>query len=226
MKKISQGFVIPLLIAVVTLLGIGGGVYVFMNKKTVDISVPKGVCSNGAHNYPHCNVGPGDKDGFSEVVLVGNDKDIHGCIGSAGYSWCEVKNKCLRSWEEKCEVPLAIDSKTFINKILNDIKLNERIEQISKKINFTTVNDTTINKDVVGYAFVTDGGLNISSYFMERGMTVDWNNSGDATSHDSIAYKNNNLICVVSQTILGRCIDTGKPITEDCYVLSVFCADL
>lgn len=37
--------------------------------------------------------------------LVGNDKDEHGCIGSAGYSWCEAKNKCLRSWEEACAAP-------------------------------------------------------------------------------------------------------------------------
>jgi len=35
--------------------------------------------------------------------MVGNDKDAHGCIGSAGYTWCAVKNKCLRVWEEKCE---------------------------------------------------------------------------------------------------------------------------
>ena len=34
--------------------------------------------------------------------LVGNDRDAHGCIPSAGYSWCEVKQKCLRPWEEKC----------------------------------------------------------------------------------------------------------------------------
>lgn len=36
-------------------------------------------------------------------ALVGGDRDDHGCIGSAGYSWCELKQKCLRSWEEKCE---------------------------------------------------------------------------------------------------------------------------
>jgi len=36
-------------------------------------------------------------------TLVGADKDEHGCIGSAGYSWCEEKQKCLRSWEETCE---------------------------------------------------------------------------------------------------------------------------
>ncbi|MFA4855374.1 MAG: DUF333 domain-containing protein [archaeon] len=34
--------------------------------------------------------------------LVGNDADEHGCIGSAGYTWCEAKQKCLRSWEENC----------------------------------------------------------------------------------------------------------------------------
>ena len=33
---------------------------------------------------------------------VGGDKDSHGCIGSAGYSWCEAKQKCLRLWEENC----------------------------------------------------------------------------------------------------------------------------
>jgi hypothetical protein len=37
-----------------------------------------------------------------EGQLVGNDRDVHGCIGSAGYSWCELKQKCLRIWEEPC----------------------------------------------------------------------------------------------------------------------------
>ncbi|KKP86190.1 MAG: hypothetical protein UR89_C0030G0003 [Candidatus Roizmanbacteria bacterium GW2011_GWA2_35_8] len=35
--------------------------------------------------------------------LVGNDLDEHGCKGSAGYSWCEGKQKCLRVWEEPCQ---------------------------------------------------------------------------------------------------------------------------
>ncbi|MFH0853189.1 MAG: hypothetical protein V1853_02180 [bacterium] len=34
--------------------------------------------------------------------LLGGDADEHGCIGSAGYSWCEAKQKCLRTWEEDC----------------------------------------------------------------------------------------------------------------------------
>lgn len=35
-------------------------------------------------------------------TMVGNDKDNHDCIGSAGYSWCSAKQKCLRSFEEFC----------------------------------------------------------------------------------------------------------------------------
>ena len=38
-----------------------------------------------------------------EASIVGGDRDEHGCIGSAGYSWCETKQKCLRIWEESCE---------------------------------------------------------------------------------------------------------------------------
>jgi|GEM_PF-1813895 len=42
-----------------------------------------------------------DRQGKSEH-LVGNDSDEHGCKGSAGYTWCEEKQKCLRVWEEPC----------------------------------------------------------------------------------------------------------------------------
>ena len=38
----------------------------------------------------------------SKERLVGSDRDAHGCIGSAGYTWCEAKQKCIRAWEEPC----------------------------------------------------------------------------------------------------------------------------
>lgn len=34
--------------------------------------------------------------------LIGGQKDEHGCLIAAGYSWCESKQKCLRVWEEDC----------------------------------------------------------------------------------------------------------------------------
>ena len=30
---------------------------------------------------------------------VGSDRDVHGCIGSAGYRWCEKTAQCERPWE-------------------------------------------------------------------------------------------------------------------------------
>ena len=41
-------------------------------------------------------------DGNKPPAIVGNDSDAHGCKASAGYSWCDVKQKCLRTWEENC----------------------------------------------------------------------------------------------------------------------------
>jgi len=51
----------------------------------------------------------------NDSPLLGGDSDKHGCKGSAGYSWCEVKNKCLRQWEEKCE------QENSQNQLLNDV---------------------------------------------------------------------------------------------------------
>ena len=32
-------------------------------------------------------------------TMTGSDRDVHGCIGSAGYSWCEREKNCERPWE-------------------------------------------------------------------------------------------------------------------------------
>lgn len=34
--------------------------------------------------------------------LVGDTRDPHGCIPTAGYVWCESKAKCHRPWMESC----------------------------------------------------------------------------------------------------------------------------
>ena len=35
-----------------------------------------------------------------EKTLLGSDRDDHGCIGSAGYVWCEVQQDCIRLFEK------------------------------------------------------------------------------------------------------------------------------
>ncbi|MBN1162774.1 hypothetical protein JXA34_03465 [Patescibacteria group bacterium] len=39
----------------------------------------------------------------SEHTVREEMEDEHGCITSAGYTWCENKGKCLKEWEEACE---------------------------------------------------------------------------------------------------------------------------
>ncbi len=34
-----------------------------------------------------------------KTPIVGNDRDKHGCIGSAGYTWSVLKKECVRSFE-------------------------------------------------------------------------------------------------------------------------------
>jgi len=65
---------------------------------------------------------------FTEDIkqIVGGDKDEHGCIGSAGYSWCERKNKCLRVWEEPCYENLSQE----IQYLLAD-KYNKPVDQVN-----------------------------------------------------------------------------------------------
>jgi len=79
-KKIIGAIVVMLLLV----LGIGG--YYFYQKQ------------------PNQELSPSETPTPSNQVIVGGDRDEHGCIGSAGYSWCEPKNKCLRIWEEACYI--------------------------------------------------------------------------------------------------------------------------
>lgn len=39
-----------------------------------------------------------DKNG----KIINESKDEHGCVDTAGYTWCESKQKCLKKWEEDC----------------------------------------------------------------------------------------------------------------------------
>ncbi|MEA2112767.1 MAG: hypothetical protein U9P50_02220 [Patescibacteria group bacterium] len=83
-KKILFLFIIIILVAV--------GLNFFLQEKTVEAPLDPAA---------------------PETPLVGGDRDEHGCIGSAGYSWCEAKEECLRPWEEEwdesCEASLPGD---------------------------------------------------------------------------------------------------------------------
>lgn len=58
--------------------------------------LPGGINAMGCQGPPICDRGQ------AGTPMPGSDRDAHGCIGSAGYTWCDAKQKCLRTWEESC----------------------------------------------------------------------------------------------------------------------------
>ena len=80
-KKLIYGFLVVL---IVVLAGIGG-------------------CINDGSDVtpPDSEHGEGVKEKVSEQEdeITGGDKDEHGCIGSAGYTWSSEVGACIRDWE-------------------------------------------------------------------------------------------------------------------------------
>ena len=41
---------------------------------------------------------------FAQQPKAGADKDAHGCIASAGYTYSELKKECIRTFEQKIQL--------------------------------------------------------------------------------------------------------------------------
>jgi len=64
-----------------------------MNLLVVAVLLPFLMACDGADNQPEATIG-----------VPGSDRDEHGCIASAGYSWCEATGQCERPWELAAKV--------------------------------------------------------------------------------------------------------------------------
>lgn len=104
---------------------------------------------NGCMMPPKCviknNASSTDNEDSTSTkpIIVGGDRDKHGCIGSAGYSWCEAKKKCLRPWEEKCAKPIATSTTSNIKPIApvaNDCNCVNTVKPVCGSDNKTYIN--------------------------------------------------------------------------------------
>ena len=114
-------------------------------------------------------------------MLIGGQKDAHDCLIAAGYSWCEPKQKCLRSWEEDC---YGADLKSLI--AFFGLELSYSDDQIH----------VTISKNIGNYFA---GGIKIGSIegeggaFLARKINNTW----------QIDYEGNGSIDCVKIKALG-----------------------
>lgn len=96
-----------------------------------------------------------------EVMMVGNDRDEHGCIGSAGYVWSEVMSDCVRLFE--AGIPLdnmqEIDSIFVAYLIAEDANRLELFEPGRPPVILTsTTLNTWQDKDQILTANLTASG--------------------------------------------------------------------
>lgn len=62
------------------------------------MQVRRHLCILGVFLLAGCAAGD-PAPGTSREAAPGSDRDAHGCIGSAGYRWCEATQQCERPWE-------------------------------------------------------------------------------------------------------------------------------
>ncbi|OGZ33642.1 MAG: hypothetical protein A2Y98_01780 [Candidatus Portnoybacteria bacterium RBG_19FT_COMBO_36_7] len=110
--------------------------------------------------------------------LIGGQKDEHGCLIAAGYSWCEAKQKCLRTWEEPCvflsdEQGIRQAFAEKYSKITSDINLN-----ISQ-------NDGAFAKGSVVFG---QGGPGEGGYFFAYKKDEKWEIAADGNGSVSCRY--------------------------------------
>lgn len=50
--------------------------------------------------------------------VLGGDKDAHGCIGSAGYTYSQVKKDCVRTFEQKIKLKEIASKGDYISAVI------------------------------------------------------------------------------------------------------------
>ncbi len=48
-----------------------------------------------------------------QTQVVGGDKDVHGCKASAGYTYSQIKNDCVRVFEQKIKLKEVSSDKSY-----------------------------------------------------------------------------------------------------------------
>jgi len=146
--------------------------------------------------------------------IVGGDRDEHGCIGSAGYSWCQAKQKCLRVWEENCNIsgdvyPLFSDLKWSSSTAKT---IQEPVSRISISGYEITVT-ATISKNLDAGKF-----FNYYKKLLNSGWQTDNNFAADGVTGSQMGYiKGNNYIVLNYSITPGKIISgANEPLQYTC----------
>lgn len=85
-------------------------------------------CEADQSQYEYCKKNPftqGCPVSNRNISMEGDDKDDHGCIASAGETWCESEQKCYRPWSTTCAVSSTTTSANSTNNSKSPVGLRQ-----------------------------------------------------------------------------------------------------
>ncbi len=214
MKNLQKGFAIPIIIAIIALLTIGGGVYIYTNTKVeAPVGLPE-VIGNMPTTTVDSIVKVPDPVKVTPVEPVACTMDAFQCpdgsyVGRSG---------------PKCEFVCPAVNKTnlakdFLVNMQKDLGTNFEIKEVSKNVNFFEG-----RKTLSGFS-ITSTNLKTPeySYFSSKGMERDMYNTGDATIKGSNAMKGDSLVCIIYSGV----INYSETIPQEQWInqTEIFCAE-
>jgi len=160
--------------------------------------------------------------------LLGGDKDEHGCIGSAGYTWCQEKEKCLRTWEEDCsQVPQdpAQDILDSSLKLFDGDKVTLSKDQKLKWNLDKGVDSKEYPANAITISDLSPDQKNLlSRHLLDSGFSIDPNNVSAGTVSSSTGYQKGNLVCQLVEGYQGEESDINKGLGK--LYLKLLCAEI
>jgi len=166
---------------------------------------------------------------------IGGERDEHCCLGPAGYTWCETKQKCLREWEEPCEQEEIFNLLTELEKAsqidfsgITKVELNWQVE--GEKVGKTT-QTKTLSLQGKGFDAVkvpSEKTNKIKDFFENQGFGIDLYNVFAATIAGATGYQKDQIICLVTEGATGYQQATGQwiPPEPEKQDIGVKCAHL
>jgi hypothetical protein len=134
---------------------------------------------------------------------IGGDTDEHGCLIAAGYSWCNSKSKCLRTWEEPCSQE---DKNANVSSLINNLINQTQVELTQIGIETFTWNNKDGSISIDGYLFEANSlddkqYQDIFEFFENNDFNIDQYNVAAGVVGASTGFSRDNMKCIVSFVI-------------------------
>lgn len=130
--------------------------------------------------------------------LIGGETDSHGCLGSAGYQWCQATQACLRTFEEFCS--------DAVQSLVSDIEANVgvKLSRVGEKtLNWRVSSGTDkilLNIPAENYAAsnLTKAQITAIDEYLSKAGQISIDNVADGVSAGLRGYYYNYMACTLN----------------------------